>query len=128
MTTSLKVIQRIEDNVESGKPVHIELTIFDICMVGFELRVRLKLVCDLLGDLDTAAVLVRHVLQGRSRRNWRRPGRAGSWHSRCQVTHQCFGFLDMFEAEKELTIQVAQVNRVEIDDVDFTKAGEEEVL
>lgn len=34
----------------------------------------------------------------------------------------------MLVTEKELAIQVAQVNCIEVDDVDFAKAGKQEVL
>lgn len=34
----------------------------------------------------------------------------------------------MFVPEKELAIEVAEVNCVEIDDMDFAKAGEDKVL
>lgn len=34
----------------------------------------------------------------------------------------------MFETEEKLAIQIAQVNGIEVDDMDFAKAGKEEVL
>lgn len=34
----------------------------------------------------------------------------------------------MFSSEQELTIEIAQIDGVEIDDVNLTKAGEDEVL
>ena len=34
----------------------------------------------------------------------------------------------MFETEEKLAIQIAQVDGIEIDDVNFAEAGEEEVL
>ena len=34
----------------------------------------------------------------------------------------------MFETEEKLAIQIAQINGIEVDDVDFAKAGKEEVL
>lgn len=34
----------------------------------------------------------------------------------------------MLVAEEELAIQIAQVNRIKIDDVNFAKAGKQEVL
>lgn len=43
-------------------------------------------------------------------------------------THQGLGFFDMLIAEEKLAIQIAQVNRIKVDDVDFAKAGKQEVL
>lgn len=34
----------------------------------------------------------------------------------------------MFETKKELAIEIAEVDRVQIDNVDFTKAGQKEIL
>lgn len=34
----------------------------------------------------------------------------------------------MFLSKEELTIQVAQIDRVQVDDVDFAEAGQDEVL
>lgn len=34
----------------------------------------------------------------------------------------------MLETEEELAIQIAQINGIEVDDVNFAKAGKEEVL
>lgn len=42
--------------------------------------------------------------------------------------YQCLRFLDVLLVKEELTIQVAQVDCVQVDNVDFAEAGEEEVL
>ena len=42
--------------------------------------------------------------------------------------NQSLGFLDVFLPEEELAIEVAQVDGVEVDDVDFAKPGQDEVL
>jgi hypothetical protein len=34
MASGVKVIQRVENDIEAGKPVDIKLAIFDVCMVG----------------------------------------------------------------------------------------------
>lgn len=47
---------------------------------------------------------------------------------RCDKTHQGFGLLDVFMAEKELSVQVAEVDSIQIDDVHFAEAGEDEVF
>lgn len=44
------------------------------------------------------------------------------------MTHQCFGFLDVFEAEQELAVEITQIDCVEVDDMDFAESGEQEVL
>lgn len=54
-------------------------------------------------------------------------GRAGQGRGEKQ-THQCFGFLDVLEAEEELAVQVGEIDGVQVDDVDVAEAGEEEVL
>lgn len=44
------------------------------------------------------------------------------------MTHDGFGFFDVFEAEEELAIEIAKIDRIEIDDVDFPEAGEQETF
>lgn len=44
------------------------------------------------------------------------------------LPYQCFGLLDMLVAEQELAVEVAEVDGVEVDNVDLAKAGEDEVL
>lgn len=43
-------------------------------------------------------------------------------------SYQGFRFLDVFLSEKELSIEVREVDGIEIDDVDFREASEDEVL
>lgn len=43
-------------------------------------------------------------------------------------THQGLGFLNVFMAEEKLSIEIAEVNGVEIDDVNLAKAGQNQVL
>jgi hypothetical protein len=47
---------------------------------------------------------------------------------RCNGTHQGFGLLYVFMSEKELSIQVAKIDSIQIDDVDFAEACEDEVF
>jgi hypothetical protein len=42
--------------------------------------------------------------------------------------YQCLGLFDVLLAEQELPVEVAQVNRVEVNDVDLSEAGKNEVL
>ena len=51
MPSSLQIIQRIEHNIESLKPINVELRIFDICMVGFKLDMRVEGGCAFFCDL-----------------------------------------------------------------------------
>lgn len=44
------------------------------------------------------------------------------------VTHHCFGPLDMFSSEEELTIQIAKIDGVKIDDMDFSETGQHKVF
>lgn len=53
MTPRINVVQGIEDNFEAGKPIDIELRIFDVGMISFELDVRVELGGALLCDLST---------------------------------------------------------------------------
>jgi len=43
-------------------------------------------------------------------------------------THQGFWLLDVFMSEKELPVEITQVNCVKVDDVDFPKACQDEVF
>lgn len=43
-------------------------------------------------------------------------------------TYQCLRFLDVLLAKEELAVQVAQVDCVKVDNVDFAETGEQEVL
>lgn len=43
-------------------------------------------------------------------------------------THQGLWLLDMLMTEKELTVQIAQVDCIEINDVNLTEASEHEVF
>lgn len=45
-----------------------------------------------------------------------------------EITHQSFGLLDVFLSEQKLPVQVAQINGVKIDDVNLSKAGQDQIL
>lgn len=51
-------------------------------------------------------------------------GSANDW----ETTYQSLGPLDVLRAKEKLAVQVAQIYRVQVDDVNFTEAGEEEVF
>lgn len=42
--------------------------------------------------------------------------------------YQSFRFLDVLVSEKELAVEIAQVDRIEVDDVDFSKTREDDIL
>jgi hypothetical protein len=44
------------------------------------------------------------------------------------ASYQCLRLLDVFLAEEELPVEVAEVNRIEVDNVDLPEAGKDEVL
>jgi hypothetical protein len=43
-------------------------------------------------------------------------------------TYQCLRFLDVLVAEQELPVQIAQINRVQVDNVNLSKASEHKIL
>lgn len=47
---------------------------------------------------------------------------------RCLFSHKGFRLLDVLMAEEKLSVQIAQVDCIEIYDVDFTEAEEDDVL
>ena len=48
--------------------------------------------------------------------------------SQGRLPYDCFWFLDMFMSEQELAIQIAEIDRIQIYDMNFSKACEGEVL
>ena len=52
MSSSIQIIERIEDEIESLEPIEIELGIFDVGMVCFKLDVRVKFPGRFLCDLN----------------------------------------------------------------------------
>ena len=52
MPSRIKVIKGIEDNCETLEPFNVELRIFDVGMVRFELDVRVEFGSALLCDLN----------------------------------------------------------------------------
>lgn len=71
MSPRSKVIQRIEDDIETLEPVDVELSVHDIRVVCFELRTGLKLLRNLLRYLypylnyQNMLVSTREVLRAR---------------------------------------------------------------
>ncbi|KAL9602486.1 MAG: hypothetical protein Q9219_001779 [cf. Caloplaca sp. 3 TL-2023] len=82
MASRFEIVQSVENEAEAGKPVNVELRIFDVGMMGFKL------------DL------------------WVESGRT------------FFGDL----GRKELAVEVAEVDCIQVYDMDLTKAGKDKVL
>ena len=110
MSSRVKVIESVEDKVKGLKPFDIEANIFDVCMVCFELDIGVEFAGSVLCDLET--VLTQALLDGGDQ----------------ETSDQCFWLLYMFISEEELSIEIAQVDGVEIDDVNFAEAGQDEIL
>ena len=54
MTACIEVVEGVKHHIECRKPVNVELAIFDVGMVGFELGTGLELVGHFLCNLDIA--------------------------------------------------------------------------
>ena len=78
-------------------------------MVSFELDVRVEICRRLFCDLIVQRLTSR---------------------SRCPAiaAYQCLGFLYMLMAEKELAIQIAYIDSVQVNDVDLSKARQDKIL
>lgn len=59
MTSSIEIVQSVEDDVECRKPVNVELVILDVRMICFKLCTGLEFVGDFLRNLDIAPPTVR---------------------------------------------------------------------
>jgi hypothetical protein len=44
------------------------------------------------------------------------------------MTNQRLRFLDVLMSEKELSVEIAQINGIEVNDMDFPKPAENEIL
>jgi len=106
----LQVVERIEHEVEAAEPLDAELGVFDVCMMGDNLNCAVELLGDLLGDLMTVQLATIPVLR------------------RETDPYQCLRFLDVLLTEQKLPIEIAEVDCIEVDDVDLPKAGKDEVL
>jgi hypothetical protein len=110
MPSRVQIVQRIEDNGEGLEPCNIEYVVFDIGVIGFDVYIGVK----------SARRLLRNLVQ---------PLATTQSHPFCTfTTYQRLGLLDVFVAEEELPVQVAQIDRVEVDDVDLAKTCENKIL
>lgn len=60
MTPSSQVIQRVENNVECLEPIHVELTVHDVRMVGLQLCAGLEIMRDFFRNLWTVIAVSAH--------------------------------------------------------------------
>lgn len=113
MSPRIQVIQRVENENETFEPFHVELRIFDVRMMRFDLDVWVELAGRLLRDLLRASRQRCPSMQPIMPR---------------PSTYKRLRLLNVFVPEEELAVEVAQVDRVQVDDVDLPEAGEDEVL
>lgn len=110
MTARIEVVQRIEDDAKGLEPGDVELVVLDVGVVGLDVH----------AGVESAGGFLRNLCR-RLATPQPRPECAFS-------AYQCLGLLDVLIAEEELAIEIAQVDRVEVDDVDVAEAREDEVL
>lgn len=87
----LHIVQRVEHDIETAEPFHVEMRFFDVCMVGLYLDPWIELCRRVFGD-------------------------------------KCFWLFYMLVSEEELSIEIAEINRVKIDDMDFAETEEGKVF
>ena len=109
MPSGIQVIQSVEDYCELLEPGNVELGVLDICMVSLQLHFGIELVRRVLCYLYPTCQ------------------RPYSISHACK-TNQSLRFLDVLMSEQELSIEVAEVDRIEVYYVDFAKACEDEIL
>lgn len=115
MSSGLQVVEGVENYPKAAKPLNVELRVLDVRMIWDDLDVRVELLRSLCGDLETPCT---------SALRFHGPLRLGQL--RCN--YQRFRLLDVFLSKEKLSIQVAKVDCVEVDDVRLSKAGQDEVL
>jgi hypothetical protein len=110
MPTRIDVVKGVEDYVKSLEPRDVESGVLDVVVIGFDRNVGVEGVRRLFGNLLECQRILSH-----SRNVCRRP-------------YQCLRLLDVLVPKQELAVEVAEVDGVEVDNVDLAKAGEDEVL
>lgn len=92
MPPGVQIIKRVEHQVKALEEFNVEPRIFDICVVGFQLHVRIEFLGTLLCDLKPTF-----------------SDRSAGYISR---SYQCLGLLYMFTTKEKLPIQIAEINCV----------------
>ena len=136
-----QIVQGIEDQCERSEPRDVELGIHDVGMVGLQFGVWTEFLRNLLRNLESRMSLssfhiLIHVFPATARRaNARRRTEEGGFGSKRRKrttivvwTYQGLRLLDMFMSEEELAIEVAQVDCIQVDNVDFAEPGQDEVF
>lgn len=57
MASSIEIVECVENDIELAEPFYVELCIFDVGMVGFELDVWVELLGDFLRNLRIVSVM-----------------------------------------------------------------------
>lgn len=112
VTSRINVVQGVERQFETSKPLDVELWILDICVVRNDLDVRIELLRRILGHL----YIRQHSFV-----------RLGSRVSGVSP-YQCFGPSDMLVSEEELAVEVTEVDCIKVDNVNLRETGQGEVL
>lgn len=99
-----KIVQRAEHQIEPFHPLDIILAFFNVSVPR--------------PDRHPLGIHVSLPLRARSRVKMPRKRRR----------HESLALLDISLSEKELSIQIRQVNRVEVDDLNVAETNEDEVL
>lgn len=110
MPPRFQIIQGVEDEVELVEPRHSELCLLDVRMVGGDVGIGVEGLGDFLRDLGALSECAHGNMP-------QVPG-----------PYQSFRLLYVFVPEEELSVQVREIDGVEVDDVDVTEAAEDEVL
>lgn len=63
MASSIEVVEGVENDVELAKPFYVELQIFDVGVVGFELDVWVELLRDFLRNLGIISNMFKVMLR-----------------------------------------------------------------
>jgi hypothetical protein len=109
MPPRVQIVQRVEDDAEASEPRDVELRVLDVVVVRLDLDVGVELERRLLGNLQPASA------------------RTLTWWD-IFMAYLGLGLLDVLIAEEKLAVQVAEIDGVEVDDVDVAKAREHEIL
>lgn len=113
MSPRIQVIQRIEHHIEGLEPLDVEGWILDIRMMRLQLDVGVEFARCFLRNLRDSPPSAPFLPSGGG-------GGAPPYHG--------FRLLDVLHAEQELAVEIAQVDGVQVDDVDLAEAREDEVL
>ena len=137
----LEVVQTVQDHVEPPDEVDVELGVLDVAVVGDDLGAGAKLEHGFArhlvsgrketGDVSDARETGGETASSRDRTRDRGQMEVGT-PANCgeggAATHLRLGHADVSLAEEELTVQVGDVDGVEIDHLDVLEAAQREGL